>query len=88
MLRAAQVRLSQHAELKRVLYLLRDQLQLQRISVDGSLPYRQAESYLQRLLHNGAAIATAANGLTLRISHVNAIAPDGSYVDVAWDFRL
>lgn len=87
-LRAAQVRLKQQSELKRLQELLRKQLRLRRISVDGSLPPRQAESCLQRLLHHGDALATAADGLSLRISHVNAIAPDGTFVDIAWNFQL
>lgn len=87
-LRAAQLRLKQQSELQRLQELLRKHLRLRRISVDGSMPPRQAESCMQRLLHHREAVATAADGLSLRISHVNGIAPDGSYVDIAWDFKL
>lgn len=43
---------------------------------------------MQRLLHHTADLIDHTEGLSVRISHVNYVAPDGSNADIAWNFEL
>ena len=61
---------------------------LRRLSVDPTLETQQAVSCMERLLHHHLALSTASDGLSLRISHSNRMAPDASRTDIAWDFEL
>ena len=48
----------------------------------------QVKACLQRLLHHHGELSNATDGLSLRVSHVNYVAADGSHADIAWNFQL
>ena len=41
-----------------------------------------------RLLQNADMLLQLLDGLEVRISEINAVAPDGAYIDIAWDFQI
>ncbi len=41
-----------------------------------------------RLLQNADALMQLLDGLEVRISEVNVVAPDGACIDIAWDFQI
>ena len=63
-------------------------LLLRRLSVDRSLPEDRVRSCCVRLLQHSGVLVGLLEGLSLRISYRNQVAPDGSYVDMAWDFEI
>ena len=42
----------------------------------------------QRLLQNADTLLQFLDGLEVRVSEVNIVAPDGSHIDIAWDFEI
>ena len=82
------MRQQQQGEVQRLQDRVKSLLRLRRLSTDPSIEPRQAASCLQRLAYHHQALSTAADGLSLRISHANRILPDGSQTDIAWNFEL
>ena len=41
-----------------------------------------------RLLHNADVLRNLMDGLEVRISESNLVAPDGAHIDIAWDFQI
>lgn len=41
-----------------------------------------------RLLHSADALQQLMDGLEVQVSEVNVVEPDGSSVNIAWDFQI
>ncbi len=41
-----------------------------------------------RLLQNADVLLQLMDGLEVRVSEVNLVAPDGAHIDIAWDFEI
>lgn len=73
---------------QRLLAEVQKRLRLRRLSVDPGLPGDRVQSCCARLLQHSGALVGLLEGVSLRISYRNQVAPDGSYVDMAWDFEV
>ena len=78
----------QQGEVQRLQDRVKSLLRLRRLSIDQSLEPGQAVSCLKRLAFHHQALSTAADGLSLHISHINHVLPDGSQTNIAWNFEL
>lgn len=63
-------------------------LRIRQLARDPSLQEEQFISCCKRMLHNSDSLSQICDGLSLRISHINQVWPDGSGIDVAWDFEV
>ena len=41
-----------------------------------------------RLLHHAEVLKPLLEGLDVRVSDINMVAPDGAHIDLAWDFQI
>lgn len=73
---------------RRLLAEVQKRLRLRRLLVDPDLPADRAQSCCARLLQHSGALVGLLEGVSLRVSYLNQVAPDGSYVDIAWDFEI
>lgn len=55
---------------------------------DERLQDAQFISCCKRMLFNADSLAQLVEGLSLRISYSNQVAPEGTYIDIAWDFEV
>ncbi len=62
-------------------------LRLRRLMRDGRLGVRDFERACARLLEQAEALAPGLDGCSLRIGFATRMAPDGSCIELAWDFR-
>jgi hypothetical protein len=67
---------------------VQQRLRLRHLSADADLSPDRVASCYTRLLHNSLALRDLLDGVSLRISYVNQVAADGSYVGIAWDFEV
>ncbi|KAL3142705.1 hypothetical protein ABBQ38_003006 [Trebouxia sp. C0009 RCD-2024] len=63
-------------------------LRLRRLMRDERLQDAQFISCCKRMLFNADSLAQLVEGLSLRISYSNQVAPEGTYIDIAWDFEV
>ena len=73
---------------RRMLGDVQQRLRLRHLAVDAELSPTRVASCCTRLLHNSLALRDLLDGVSLRISHVNQVAADGSYVSIAWNFEV
>ena len=41
-----------------------------------------------RLVHSAHALRDLLDGLEVRVSEANLVAPDGAHIDIAWNFQI
>lgn len=63
-------------------------LRLRRLIRDATLPDAQFISCCKRMLYNSTSLSQIMEGLSFRISHVNQLSPEGTHIDIAWDFEV
>ena len=63
-------------------------LRLRRLQRDPSLDEQRFISCCQRLLNKSMVLSNLMEGMSYRISHVNSVEPDGSFINVAWDWEI
>jgi hypothetical protein len=63
-------------------------LRLRRLMRDPALPPDRFLAASERMLHNAGSLAPLLEGNSIRVSYLNQVAPDGTYVDIAWDFEV
>ena len=63
-------------------------LRLRRLMRDETLQDAQFISCCKRMLFNADSLSQLVEGLSLRISHSNQVAPEGTHIDIAWDFEV
>jgi hypothetical protein len=76
------------AELEWLTTHTRQRLRLRRLLKDDLLEKRQYEACCKRLLYFQGELQQHLEGLSLRVSFVNRVAPGGQLVDIAWNFEL
>jgi hypothetical protein len=68
---------------------VRNRLQLRRLYRDDIVSAADYKAACKRLLqHREHLLRCNIEGLSIRVSDNNRVAPDGSLVDIAWDFEL
>lgn len=63
-------------------------LRLRLLQRDPSLPAEQFLSCCSRMITNSTTLINLIESQAVRVSHVNHVPPDGSQIDIAWDFEL
>lgn len=63
-------------------------LQLRRLKRDATVSDAQFNQCCQNLLQQAHVLMPLMEGLSFRVAHLNQVAPDGEYIDIAWDFRI
>ena len=63
-------------------------LRLRRLQRDPSLDEQRFVSCCQRLLNKSMVLSNLMEGMSYRISHVNSVEPDGSFINLAWNFEI
>lgn len=63
-------------------------LRLRRLQRDPSLDEQRFRTCCQRLLNKSMVLSNLMEGMSYRISHVNSVDPDGSFINLAWDFEI
>lgn len=63
-------------------------LRLRRLVRDETLPDEQFISCCKRMLFNADSLSQLMEGLSFRISYANQVAPEGTHIDIAWDFEV
>ena len=63
-------------------------LRLRRLVRDETLQDAQFISCCKRMLFNSDSLSQIMEGLSFRISHTNQVAPEGTHIDIAWDFEV
>ena len=76
------------AELEWITTHTRQRLRLRRLLRDELIERRQYEVCCKRLLHFQGELQQHLEGLSIRVSFVNRVAPGGQMVDVAWNFEV
>eukprot|EP00884_Botryococcus_braunii_P019096 jgi/Botrbrau1/5870/Bobra.0366s0049.1 len=67
---------------------VRQKLRLRRLLRDPALPVDRFASACERLLGLAPAVGALLESASIRVSYVNQVAPDGSHIDIAWDFEV
>lgn len=62
-------------------------LRLKRLMKDPRVAARDFDAACARLLEQAASLAPGLDGCSLRIGFATRMAPDGSCIELAWDFR-
>ncbi|CAL8469784.1 g9326 [Coccomyxa elongata] len=78
----------QHQKAEDLRRAVERRLRLRRLSHDPAVSHDRFCSACMRLLQNADALMQLLDGLEVRISEVNVVAPDGVYIDIAWDFQI
>ncbi len=73
---------------RRMLTDVQQRLRLRHLTLDADLSPDRVVSCCTRLLHNSVALGDLMDGVSLRISYLNQVAADGSYVSIPWDFEV
>lgn len=55
---------------------------------DESLQDGQFISCCKRMLFNADSLSQLMEGLSIRISYTNQVVPEGTHIDIAWDFEV
>lgn len=77
------------SELQELSASVRNRLHLRRLLKDDIISMQDFRNACRRLLINkDALLASHIEGLSIRVSDKNRVAPDGSLVDIAWDFDM
>ncbi len=63
-------------------------LRIRRLARDETLQDAQFISCCKRMLYNSTSLSQFMEGLSFRISHTNLVSPEGSHIDIAWDFEI
>lgn len=63
-------------------------LRLRRLALDTSVPREKLRSCCVRLNQATDELRGVLDGLSVRVSHVNYVAPESNYIDVAWNFEV
>ena len=63
-------------------------LRIRRLARDETLQDAQFISCCKRMLYNSTSLSQIMEGLSFRISHTNLVSPEGSHIDIAWDFEV
>ena len=63
-------------------------LRIRRLVRDETLQDAQFISCCKRMLYNSTSLSQIMEGLSFRISHTNLVSPEGSHIDIAWDFEV
>ena len=63
-------------------------LRLRRLQRDPKLDEQRFMSCCQRLLNKSMVLSNLMEGMSYRISHVNSVEPDGSFINLSWDFEI
>lgn len=63
-------------------------LRLRRLIRDENLPDEQFISCCKRMLFNADSLSQLMEGYSFRISYANQVAPEGTHIDIAWDFEV
>jgi hypothetical protein len=75
-------------ELAELTASVRNRLQLRRLYKDDIVSAADYKAACRRLLqHREHLLRCNIEGLSMRVSDKNQVAPDGSLVDIAWDFE-
>jgi hypothetical protein len=75
-------------ELAQLTASVRSRLQLRRLFKDDLVSAADYKAACRRLLqHREHLLRCNIEGLSIRVSDKNRVAPDGSLVDIAWDFE-
>lgn len=77
------------SELAELTTSVRTRLGLRRLIKDELISMQEFRNACNRLLINRDALQQChIDGLSIRVSDKNRVAPDGSLVDIAWDFAM
>lgn len=80
---------AEQAELQELSTSVRNRLHLRRLLKDDIVSMQDFRNACRRLLINrDVLLASQIEGLSVRVSDKNRVAPDGSLVDIAWDFDM
>jgi hypothetical protein len=80
---------AEQAELSELISSVRTRLGLRRLLKDDIISLQDFRNACRRLLINrDALLQSNIEGLSIRVSDKNRVAPDGSLVDIAWDFDM
>ncbi|DBA76668.1 hypothetical protein WJX79_007357 [Trebouxia sp. C0005] len=63
-------------------------LRIRRLARDETLQDVQFISCCKRMLYNSTSLSQIMEGLSFRISHTNLVSPEGTHIDIAWDFEV
>lgn len=63
-------------------------LRLRRLMRDPSLSHKHFRAACLRMLHGSASLVQLFEGLSVRVSFANQVAPNGDVIDIAWDFEV
>lgn len=85
--RNARVHAARAAEVAALSGRVRQALRLRRLMRDPALAQRDFESACRRLLERSDDLAHGLDGSSLRIGFANRLAPDGSCIEIAWNFE-
>ncbi|KAK9907490.1 hypothetical protein WJX75_004677 [Coccomyxa subellipsoidea] len=81
-------RKGQHQRAEDLRRAVERRLRLRRLSHDPAVSHERFCTACQRLLQNADTLLQFMDGLEVRVSKVNIVAPDGSHIDIAWDFEI
>lgn len=84
----AERRRREEARLSELQASVRQRLSLRRLLKDPALPLGFFDSACERLMALPPSTAALFESLSIQVSYVNQVAPDGSHIDISWDFDL
>lgn len=80
---------AEQAELSELTTSVRNRLGLRRLLKDDVISMQDFRNACKRLVMNrDVLLSSHIEGLSIRVSDSNRVAPDGSLVDIAWDFDM
>jgi hypothetical protein len=80
---------AEQAEQQELSANVRNRLHLRRLLKDDIISMQDFRNACRQLvIHKDVLLACHIEGLSVRVSDKNRVAPDGSLVDIAWDFDM